>query len=92
MALFDFLRRKEVNSEQLSEYFATSVKSPKTSPIGRRPTMSELCVPIRYACSSLRSDQCKHGCKYYSTPICIGKPANASEGGGTQPKTVEPTY
>ena len=42
MALFDFLRRKEVNTEQLGDFYATSIKAPQSSPLGQRPSMSAL--------------------------------------------------
>ena len=42
MGIFDRLRSKEVTQEQVGDYFATSVKAPQVSPIGRRPSMSDL--------------------------------------------------
>ena len=42
MALFDFLRRKEVSTEQLGDFYATSIKAPQSSPLGQRPSMSAL--------------------------------------------------
>ena len=42
MGFFDFLGRKEITQEQMGDYFATSVKSPQASPLGRRPSMRDL--------------------------------------------------
>ena len=42
MGLFDFLRRKEVSTEQLGDFYATSIKAPQSSPLGQRPSMSAL--------------------------------------------------
>ena len=42
MGWLDALRRKEVTQENVGEYFATSVKSPQSSPFGKRPSMRDL--------------------------------------------------
>ena len=88
MALFDFLRRKEVSSEQLGEYFATSVKCPKTSPIGRRPTMSELAS--RYGMLVHRCVQINANTAASITPrlFALGSPQTLLKGTALNPKPL----
>jgi len=88
MAWLDFMRRKEVSSEQLGDYFATSVKAPNSTVIGRRPTMSELSA--RYGMLVHRCVQINANTAASITPrlFALGDTQTLTKARGLNPKPL----
>tara|TARA_R110002110_G_scaffold71771_3_gene191496 strand:- start:218 stop:2506 length:2289 start_codon:yes stop_codon:yes gene_type:complete len=89
MALFDFMRQKEVATEQLGDFYATSVKAPQVSPIGRRPSMTDLAARYGMLVHRCVAINATTAASIQPRLFAIGNAATLTKARGLHPKPLD---
>jgi HK97 family phage portal protein len=89
MALFDFMRRKEVSTEQLGDFYATSIRAPQVSPLGRRPSMTDLAARYGMLVHRCVAINATTAASIQPRLFAIGNAATLTKARGLHPKPLD---